>query len=250
MRLNWNNIEIPDNPYFYDEDVVIYHGDCRDILPKLPKVDLVLTAPPYPNIVGGVKRNFSGGVSKRYTYEHTVGQNWDSGLDWLSIAWDKCTYALLVFSSYLSLVDIALQLGNAEIAGLITWYKRNSPPRGAYTPHLDTEFIWCFRKASGLNWHNLRTMMFDIPLPQGGCMAVERILNNDKTTAHPTQKPKALISNLLSIGGQTILDPFLGSGTTLRAAKDLGRKAIGIEIEEKYCEIAAKRMAQSVMRLE
>jgi site-specific DNA-methyltransferase (adenine-specific) len=66
---------------------------------------------------------------------------------------------------------------------------------------------------------------------------------------HPTQKPVALMRWCLESfpNAQTILDPFMGSGTTLRAAKDLGRKAIGIEIEERYCEIAAKRMAQAVL---
>jgi len=69
---------------------------------------------------------------------------------------------------------------------------------------------------------------------------------------HPCPKPVALfrwLTDQLSDANETILDPFMGSGTTLRAAKDLGRKAIGIEIEERYCEIAAKRMAQTVMAL-
>jgi site-specific DNA-methyltransferase (adenine-specific) len=65
---------------------------------------------------------------------------------------------------------------------------------------------------------------------------------------HPTQKPERLIKRLLSLfPGETILDPFMGSGTTLRAAKDLGRRAIGIEIEEKYCEIAVERLRQGVL---
>ena len=68
---------------------------------------------------------------------------------------------------------------------------------------------------------------------------------------HPTQKPVKLMRRLISDHkGDPILDPFMGSGTTLRAAKDLGRKAIGIEIEERYCEIAAKRCAQEVLGLD
>ena len=66
---------------------------------------------------------------------------------------------------------------------------------------------------------------------------------------HPTEKPVRLMSAILEWTQGVVLDPFMGSGTTLRAAKDLGRKAIGIEIEEKYCEIAAKRLSQEVLPL-
>lgn len=69
---------------------------------------------------------------------------------------------------------------------------------------------------------------------------------------HPNEKPQKMVRYFLercSRKDDSILDPFMGSGTTLRAAKDLGRKAIGIEIEERYCEIAAKRMQQEVFDL-
>jgi len=67
---------------------------------------------------------------------------------------------------------------------------------------------------------------------------------------HPCPKPLSLMFELLTLftdEGEPVLDPFMGSGTTLRAAKDLGRRAIGIEIEEKYCEIAAKRLSQEML---
>ncbi len=71
-----------------------------------------------------------------------------------------------------------------------------------------------------------------------------------RNSEHPNEKPLELVKGFIqrhTIQGQIVIDPFMGSGTTLRAAKDLGRKAIGIELEEKYCEIAAKRMAQEVL---
>jgi DNA modification methylase len=77
------------------------------------------------------------------------------------------------------------------------------------------------------------------------------LLGKEQTREHPTQKPVSLMLWCIEHypPAQSIVDPFMGSGTTLRAAKDLGRKAIGIEIEERYCEIAAKRMAQEVLPL-
>jgi site-specific DNA-methyltransferase (adenine-specific) len=69
---------------------------------------------------------------------------------------------------------------------------------------------------------------------------------------HPNQKPDGLVANFIewtTVLGDLVLDPFMGSGTTLRAAKDLGRKAIGIDIEERYCEIAARRLSQEVLAL-
>ena len=89
-----------------------------------------------------------------------------------------------------------------------------------------------------LVWTSLDAVVREFTLP-----------NKGGKNQHPTQKPVKLMGWCIGLidDPQSILDPFMGSGTTLRAAKDLNRKAIGIEIEEKYCEIAANRMSQEVL---
>ena len=232
--------------YYQDDAVTIYHGDCREILPSLEPVDLVLTDPPYLNLLGGTVQ-ISGGVAPRINKSITISDPWGASLDWVESAWKLCTLGFFSFCSFQFVAEIRFTLPVKPVA-LLTWYARNKPPSANNAPRFTTEFIWAFQKSSGLNWRVLETLI-DIPKLQAGCMATERFLERDGTTAHPTQKPLSLLVYLLQVGGETILDPFMGSGTTLRAAKDLRRKAIGIEIEEKYCEIAARRMSQGVLPL-
>jgi site-specific DNA-methyltransferase (adenine-specific) len=198
------------NPYYQDSAVTIYHGDCREILADFPKLDLVLTDPPY-----GVKLE---------------GSPWDKSIplpqEWL--------YPLLGKT-----ITILITPGNGN--------------QGVY-PRPTWTLSW-FRPGSVQ--HALRAKCFSHWEPillygenRFDVDAKEFSPNNpDSNNGHPCPKPLKLFSWLISgsnVEGVTI-DPFMGSGTTLRAAKDLGRKAIGIEIDERYCEIAACRMAQEIL---
>jgi site-specific DNA-methyltransferase (adenine-specific) len=211
-------------PYYEHHGIVIYHGDCRDILPSLPKVDLVLTDPPY-----GIDYSPEGGgkVPKRFTNaDKVIGDDAPFDASWLLLlAKDATIWGASNFSHTLPPsrgwlvwdkkcgVNLTNQFSDCEIA----WTSRNAPIR-------------IFR-------HRWTGYMKDS--------------EQYEQRQHPTQKPIDLMAWCLSLfpNAQTILDPFMGSGTTLRAAKDLGRQAIGIEIEEKYCEIAAKRLSQEVLPL-
>lgn len=204
-------------PYYDHKDIQIYLGDCREILLQLPKVDLVLTDPPY-----GVGLEYEG------KFHDTFG-NWISLMETL-IPWGKENAK-------------AMMLCTSKIEGE-RWIWENHPPdwrmcwyKGAQSArcHIgfkDWEPIFIWGRCWTIPIHDY----FRAPtLPHG-------------TYGHPCPKHDKWARFLIGKSeAQTILDPFLGSGTVLRAAKDLGRKAIGIEIEEKYCEIAAKRLAQEVL---
>lgn len=211
-------------PYYQDDAVTIYHGDCREILPLLPKVDLVLTDPPYLLEAKG------GALGRKRGYEESLA-GMTNGFD---------TSILSNFSDWMCFCakDQLIELMRLASCGhrwmLLTWNKPDPTPlcNGNYLP--DTEYIvHSFTKLHG-GYHDRSRFT---------------VLRGGEKLFHPTGKPLELVGRLLRVGcseGATVLDPFMGSGTTLRAAKDFGRKAIGIEIEEKYCEIAAKRMSQEV----
>jgi len=209
-------------PYYEESGITIYHADCRDILPLLPKVDLVLTDPPY-------------GIS--YDASHSKYKN---GIDRGVAEWDIGSFdpaAILILN-----VPTIMWGGNCFSASLPTevgwlcWVKIARD--GADIRQADMELAWtnCIRRSRV--FHHLWI---------GAYKASESGFRN----WHPTQKPIALMRwcLLLVPSAALILDPYMGSGTTLIAAKQLGRRAIGIEIEEKYCAIAVDRLRKTLRSL-
>jgi len=216
--------------YYEDGSVTIYHGDSQELLPSMPKVDLVLTDPPYLLPVMKGAGCFGGRPSLTGTQGFT-----DMGFD-VSILSSWTNW--FCFCSRHNLASVLAEAGQRW--NLITWCKPNPVPTCNNTYLSDVEYCvhtW----TKGRLFGEMKDKPSFVVHPCG-----------NKVTKHPNEKPLPIVAKLLRLGseqGDTILDPFMGSGTTLRAAKDLQRKAIGIEIEEKYCEIAAKRMAQEVLPL-
>ena len=203
-------------PYYEDSAVQIYLGDCREILPQLPKVDLVLTDPPYGIGMDG------GNVGYK-------GHNNFEKLDWDNAPPDRDLISMIIEKGAKSILWGGNYFGLPASRCWLIWDKGAGFKGRTYA---EAEMAWTNIDA------NVRIFSHD-PLAKG----------DYKGKHHPTMKPLPLMTWCIqfSTEAQTILDPFMGSGTTLRAAKDLGRKAIGIELEERYCEIAARRMCQEVL---
>lgn len=199
-------------PYYEHAGITIYHGDCREILPRVT-ADALVTDPPY-GLGLHLHRPGPGEWSKLYG---AGAPEWD-------------------MEPSAGLTEIVARYRSA-----IVWggnYYALPPSRGWFVwDKLVREF------SSGhceLAWSTLDQPVRAFSYSHG------QLANEGKL--HPTQKPLPLMKWCIGfLDAGTVLDPFMGSGTTLRAAKDLGRRAIGIEIEERYCEIAAKRLSQETL---
>lgn len=209
-------------PYYQDEYCTIYHGDCTKVLPQLAAVDLVLTDPPY-------------GIGQKWAAHPMIGKNGSSRLWGNGETWDNAVVDCAI-------IQRAISAGAAAIVWGGHYY--TLPPSRCW---LVWDKMQTFTGADAeLAWTNLSlpVRVFRMSRIEAYCSKAE------SRKQHPTEKPIQLMRWCLSLHeGDTVLDPFMGSGTTLRAAKDLQRKVIGIEIEERYCEIAAERLQQEVMAL-
>ena len=205
-------------PYYEHAGITIYHGDCREILPHLPPVDLVLTDPPY-------------GVDLEYASYVDTEENWFALMNDV-IPMLRRVGKMVIFPSC-QIKRLGWFYGNHAPDWIIAWHK-GSPGHVSAIGFNDWEPLLVYGRTKGLSMHDFLSVPNDEKMGAYG---------------HPCPKPLRwatwLIRRACPDDG-TVLEPFMGSGTTLRAAKDLGRKAIGIEIEEKYCEIAAKRLSQEV----
>ncbi len=217
-------------PYYRDSDVAIFCGDCRDILPLIPDwgLTLVLTDPPYGvNLDTNYKTNQRGALAGCNDYPLVYGDDKPFDPSFL-LRFDRvCLWGAQYYANKLP-----------ASGKWLVWDKRDGI---GINDQADCELSWC-KGASGNVPRIFRHLW------NGMLKDSER----DQRRVHPTQKPVSLMKWCMNqfYGYPLILDPFMGAGSTLRAAKDLGHKTIGIEISEKYCEIAAKRCSQTVMKLE
>jgi DNA modification methylase len=208
-------------PYYQDSAVTIYCGDCRQILPFLGWFDLLLTDPPY-----GIGENKRKNLSRL---------NLAAVTDYGDFEWDAQPIEQWVIEMMRCHANKQIIFGGnyydmPPCKGPLIWDKENS---GDFA---DGEMAWnnlgCALRIKRHRWNGM-------------------IRKGQEDRFHPTQKPLEVIMWCIvqSEPVTTILDPFAGSGTTGRAAKDLGKKATLIEREERYCEISANRMSQEVLPL-
>lgn len=229
--------------YYQDESAVIYHGDCRDILPGLAAAQLCLTDPPY--VLNDSPPGKSDCGMSLEKFESTGFTDLVGGFDsegvfrLISATMDK--FNLFCFCSNKQIAELMSWGHRAGFpTALLVWHKPNAAPFANGVWRGDAEFCIHIREPGATFQGNaeLKRKVYTHPIIQNGY--------------HPTEKPLVLVSRYIQIGsneGDTIVDPYMGSGTTLVAAKNIGRKSIGIETEEKYCEIAATRLRQGVLNL-
>lgn len=191
-------------PYYEHAGITIYHGDCREILPTLDKFDLLLTDPPY-----GI-----GIAANPIRQKHDV-QDWDD------VVVDCKLLEMCIFHSEKAIIWGGNYFALPAHQRFLAWDK--CQPEDFSTSMLE------------IAWTNL-----------GGPAKMFRYSVVSYFKEHPTEKPLPLLKWCLGMApdAQSVLDPFLGSGTTLVAAKAMGLTGVGIEMYEPYCEIAAKRLRQ------
>ncbi len=216
-------------PYYTDDHCTIYHGDCLELADVWGGADVLVTDPPYGIAwsTHGSKRDLRG-WAPRQAKAGIVGDDDTSARDSVVAAWGDRPAA--VFGS-----PLVAPPGSAIQA--LVWQKPvDSGVIGArFVWRRDVELIFLLG-----SWPKVTPDRSSVIASPGG---MERYRNG-----HPHVKPVPILTQIIEQAPPGVVaDPFMGSGSTLRAAKDLGRKAIGIEIEERYCEIAAKRLGQEVL---
>ena len=226
------------------ENITLWQGDSLELLQNIPSksVDLILTDPPY-------------NVSKKNNFT-TMGRsgidfgNWDYDFDqlsWIEKISEKVSDngSVVVFNAWRNLGDIAnhLEDNGFIVKDILRWVKDNPMPRNRDRRYIvDYEFaLWAVKKKSKWTFNRLNEN-YDRPE-----MKYPIVAGKEKTS-HPTQKPLKLMNELVarhSDVGDVVLDLFMGSGTTGVACKNLNRKFIGIELDEKYFEIAKNRILET-----
>jgi hypothetical protein len=216
---------VPVRPYYEHGGVTIYHGDAREILPDLEVVDVVLTDPVWPNAIGSL-----------------AGADDPAGLFAAAARhFPRLAPRLVVHLGCLSdprfLAGVPAELPFVRVC----WLRFACPGyRGTLLNSGDVAYVYGHARP--------REGKRVIPGEMTAVRSGDSWLHSEHPSPRKLEHLKWLVGNF-SDEGQTILDPFAGSGTTILAAKNSGRRAVGIELEEKYCDLIARRLSQEVLAL-
>jgi site-specific DNA-methyltransferase (adenine-specific) len=240
-------------PYYSDAYCTLFLGDCRDVLPQLApgSVDLVLTDPPYGVSLPGVGHWGPSNGTRNFDFFPN-----DDLATSVALACEAAELCFPLLTPDASAYWWAGHRQFAVLSGLyeqrdwntrfLVWSKecRCPPPPGAGWPSAAELCLYAWRH--GRKWtHDGKNF------PRSNVIVADSYrYGQPGKVAHPTQKPLEVVMPLIrasTLEGDTVLDCFSGSGTTLVAAKEMARRCVGVEIEESYCEITAKRLEQGVL---
>lgn len=244
-------------PYYDDGTCVIYHGDALDVMAGLDPVDIVVTSPPYNMglVPGGNGRgmyrpgaNNKGGRFRQGYGQHGDAMDQDEYDTWqrecLAAMWDGSRVA--VFYNHRPRVEhgrLRVPLSfeyPCPLRQIIVWDRGTGIDVNLRTFCTRQEWVLLFAHDDFRLVDHAASGMGD----------VWRLGMDRSGVDHPAPFPVGLPARCIAATGPaSVLDPFMGSGTTLRAAKDAGVKAVGIDNHEPYCEMAAKRLAQGALDL-
>jgi site-specific DNA-methyltransferase (adenine-specific) len=216
-------------PYYQDDFATLYHADCREVMAGLT-FDAVVTDPPY-GIEGG-----SGGDARDFGKGRYEASSWEDSPAYISRVCVAVVEALVGRG-----VPVAVTPGIRHLS----LYPAPRDMGCFWTPAASTHGPWGFTTFQPILYYGK-----DHRAGKGAYPSGKAVTDAAEKNGHPCPKPLSawawLVDKVCPPTG-VVFDPFVGSGTTLRAAKDRGRKAIGVEIEERFCEIAVKRLGQEVL---
>lgn len=235
-----------------DGTVTLYCGDCLEILPTLEagSVDACVTDPPW-------KASLSARINGRIGQQNGVAPNrnlsrsvvyGDIGHFDASVIRDMNRVSqadVVVLCGYMELSEVITSV--ETLRGVFVWHNtRPTPIPGVVSARNLSYIVWGGKRTlAGQNGERWASCVFAHDSLQAGCMATERVLNLDGSTAHPAQEPLSLFVDIIKPLGKSVCDPYMGSGTTGVACVQTGRRFIGIELESRYFTIAVKRIKRA-----
>lgn len=241
-------------PYYEQDGITIYHGDCREIIPTLALgAHITITDPPYgqtslewdrwvdgwPSLIPGDEM-WCFGSMRMFLERVDDFDGWKFGQD---VVWEKSNGSGFAADRFRPVHE-----------HVVEWYRGRWSDLQNDVPRVNRTGANKSGRRRGSTPHT--GAIQQQPYVDDGTRLVRSVIHVQSCQGialHPTQKPLGIVTPLVSYScppSGIVLDPFMGSGSTLVAAKQLGRRSVGIELDERYCEIAAKRLAQGVFDLE